>query len=277
MKISEVFGKAKAVYTARFGDTLKFLLVELCMLAACLTPCLLLFRQELSPWALAAVPLYLLVMLWARMNAACTMQDAMDGASLCSLQLADPADYGKKLLYGLSRGLFLLLWSVPLIVCLVIARAHISGEMDGFTLMRLIRDFGGGDLIRGGIFLLLILLGALLLVAFGCAFHSGDRHAAARGNRKLVRGHHGKILVIWLCGIVTVIPFLIALGAAVVRYLPVLSNPDDLLFGKISLPDTKTTLIILGVGAVLTLPLLPLRSLLTAAYVHSLRGTDQAE
>lgn len=84
MKISEVFGKAKAVYTARFGDTLKFLLVELCMLAACLTPCLLLFRQELSPWALAAVPLYLLVMLWARMNAACTMQDAMDGASLAA-------------------------------------------------------------------------------------------------------------------------------------------------------------------------------------------------
>ena len=36
-------------------------------------------------------------------------------------------------------------------------------------------------------------------------------------------------------------------------------------------PNTKVTLAILGVGAALTLPLIPLRAMTTAAYVKGLR------
>ena len=37
------------------------------------------------------------------------------------------------------------------------------------------------------------------------------------------------------------------------------------------LPSTKGTLVILGIGALLTLPLLPLRSLIPAAFVDGLK------
>ena len=41
--------------------------------------------------------------------------------------------------------------------------------------------------------------------------------------------------------------------------------------GEVSLPSTKTSLLILGVGALLTLPLVPLRSMMTAAFIHGMK------
>lgn len=275
MKHTEAFREAKRVCFGRIGDTAKFLGVELCMTVASLSPCLLLLRKETAPWALIAVPLFILVMFWARVNAALAMQDALAGGKLATVQLADPADYGKKLLHGLIRLAYILIWSIPLIACILIARAHVAGTMDGFTLMRLIRDFGGGDLIRGAVYLLLIGLACLLLTAFGCAFHSGDRHAAALGDRKLVKGKHLRIVGVWLESLVALLPGIIAVIVVVFRYLPVLRNLDGLLTGQISMPDTRATLIILVIGLLLTLPFLPLRSLWQAAYVRGLRKAEE--
>ena len=154
--------------------------------------------------------------------------------------------------------------------CLLIANHHITGEMDGFTLMRLIKDFGGGDLMTGVLYMALILLGAMLLVAVGCAFHSGDRHAFVRKDPKLVKGHHGKIVLCWLCSLVALLPMILAIVAVVLRYVPLLSNLTALLTKQMSLPSTKESLIILAAGAVLTLPLLPLRSMIPAAFVDGL-------
>lgn len=239
------------------------------MTLAAFSPLLFLCSEKLKMLALLTVPCYLLLMLWARVNAAAAMQDAIAGGSLFSPRLVDPSRYGAKLAYGLKRCVLLLLWAAPLIACLIIAWNYYAGEMDGFTLLRQIRSFGGGDLMTGGIYLLLILAGALLIFALGCAFHSADRHAFVLGEKSL--GHHGKVILCSLCSVITLLPLLISLGFLVARYAPLMADLDQVLLGRAKFPDTKTSLMIFGVGALLTIPLLPLRSLIIAAHAAGLK------
>ena len=269
MKISAAMKDAFRVYTEHFGDTLKFLMVETCFTLAVFAPLLFLVEEKMKFLALLAVPFYLLLILWARVNAAAAMRDAFGEGRLFSYRLAEPGNYGKKLVFGLKQGLKLLIWAAPMIACLLIARNHISGDMDGFTVMRLIKDFGGGDLTTGVVYLVLIFVATLLLLAFGCAFHSGNRHAFVRDNPKLVKGHHGKIVLCWLSSLAAVLPMIIAVVAVVIRYVPVLGDQNAIM-SKEGLPSTKVTLIILAAGVVLTLPLLPLRALIPAAFVNGL-------
>ena len=49
------------------------------------------------------------------------------------------------------------------------------------------------------------------------------------------------------------------------------ADVDELIRGTARLPDTKTSLIIAGIGAVLTVPLMPIRSLMIAAWVRGLK------
>ena len=56
----------------------------------------------------------------------------------------------------------------------------------------------------------------------------------------------------------------------VIRYLPALRDLTAIVTKTKTLPSTRVTIIILAAGAVLTIPLLPLRSLITAAYVDGL-------
>ncbi len=265
MTISAAFRRAISVYGKHPSASLKFWLVELCLTLICLTPLLFLAEPSLQMLALLFIPLYGLLMLPARVNAAAAMQDGLANDVLFSRVLADTSAYGQKLIFGLKRCLFLLLWGAPLIAFLLIARTHVSGEMDGFTLMRIIKEFGGGDLMQGVVYLALILGGTLLLLLFGCGFHSGDRHIFVLGRKKLPRG---KMLGCWLCSLVILLPLLIALALLVFRYLPVLQDLNGLLMGTLTLPATRTSLVILAVGSVLTLPLLPLRSLVVAAYAE---------
>ena len=51
---------------------------------------------------------------------------------------------------------------------------------------------------------------------------------------------------------------------------PALKDLNGVVMNTVSLPSTKVTLMILAVGAVLTIPFLPLRSLIPAAYVNGL-------
>jgi len=74
-----------------------------------------------------------------------------------------------------------------------------------------------------------------------------------------------------LCSVFTLLPLVIALGVLVARYAPLLADLDQVLLGKAKFPDTKTSLAIFGAGAVLTLPLLPLRSLIIAAHAAGLK------
>ena len=259
MKISQALKDAFRVYTGHFGATVKFLITEACITLAAVTPLLFLSDSSLMIGTLLVIPFWILLVFWARVNAAAAMRDALGDGSLFSYRLIDPSEYGRKLVFGLKRMIMLLFWSIPLIACLVIAKIHYSGDMDGFTLLRVIKEFGGG-----------IFIAAVLLVAFGCAFHSGDRHAFVRNNPKLVRGHHGKIVLCWICSLLTILPMIIAIAVVIVRYLPVLKDLNGVVMNTVSLPSTKVTLMILAVGAVLTIPFLPLRSLIPAAYVNGL-------
>ena len=270
MKISQALKDAFRVYKGHFGATVKFLITEACITLAALTPLLFLTDSSLMMGALLVIPFWILLVFWARVNAAAAMRDALGDGSLFSYRLIDPSEYGRKLFFGLKRMIMLLFWSIPLIACLVIAKIHYSGDMDGFTLLRLIKEFGGGDLMTGIIYMALIFIAAVLLVAFGCAFHSGDRHAFVRNNPKLVRGHHGKIVLCWICSLLTILPMIAAIAVVIVRYLPALKDLNGVVMNTVSLPSTKVTLIILAVGAVLTIPFLPLRSLIPAAYVNGL-------
>ena len=232
MKISAAFKNAFRVYFGNPGASLKFLVVELCFTLAVLAPLLFLTAEGWMKWlTLLSVPMFFGLLLWARVNAAGAMWDSLNGGSLFSMTLADTTAYGKKLAYGMKRLVMLLLWAAPLIACIVIARINMAGETDGFTVLRMIKRFGGGDLMTGMLYLVLILIASILLFAFGCAFH---------------------VLL-------------------VVRYMPVLSDPSGFVAGTVDLPPTKGSVIIAGVGAVLTIPFLPLRSLITAAYVDGLK------
>ena len=272
MKISAAFRNAFRVYFGNIGAMLKFLVIELCFTLAVLAPMLFLTAEGGLKWlALLSVPLFFLLMLWARVNAAGAMWDSLNGGSLFSMTLADTTAYGKKVAYGLKRFVMLLLWAAPLIACIAIARLNMAGETDGFTVLRMIKRFGGGDLMTGMLYLVMILLVSILLFAFGCAFHSGDRHAFVREDPKRLKGHRGKIVLTWLCALVAILPLLIAVVLLVLRYMPVLSDPSGFVAGTVTLPPMKGSVIIAGIGALLTIPFLPLRSLITAAYVEGLK------
>lgn len=270
MKISAAFRIASQTFFGHPGASLKFLTVEACMTLAAITPLLFLTSDSLKMLALLAAPFWVLLVFWARVNAAGAMREALGNGSLFGYVLADPGNYGKKLVYGLTRCLLLLCWAAPMIASVVIARLHMSGSLDGITVLRMIKSFGGGDLSTGLLYLILIFAATLILLAVGCAFHSGDRHAFVRNNPKLIRKHRGKIMLCWLCALVTLLPLIIALVILVIRYLPALRDLTAIVTKTKTLPSTRVTIMILAAGAVLTIPLLPLRSLITAAYVDGL-------
>ena len=272
MKDSSVSGRALGAYTASAGGTARFLLTEACLRMICLAPLLCLCDRTLAPGAAAAPVLWILVMLPARMNAAAAMRDALSGGPLCSARLVETAGYGEKLLQGLKRLGFLMLWGAPLITLSVWGWTLYAGETDAFTVLRMIRDtFGGGDQMRGILVLVGMAAGSLLLLTAGCAFHSGARHAWAQGDPALTEGHHGKVMLWWLFSLLCLIPLAAALTVVVIRYLPAVTDLTGLLMKKVQLPPTRETLWILAAGAALTLPLLPLRALIPAAYAEKLR------
>lgn len=271
MKISTSIRNAWKAYTASPGGTARFLLAEACLTLICLAPLLCLSRGELAPGAWVSPALWLLVMVPARMNAAEAMRDALAGGSLFSRKVGETKGYGEKLAFGLKRLGFLALWSIPLAALFITGWIHFSGNVDSFTVLRMIKnDLGGGDQMRGILVVALMLLATLLLVALGCAFHSGARHAWVRNRPGLVRGRHGRVMLAWGASLLSILPMLLAILAVILRYLPVLSDLNGLLMNTVSLPSTRGTGIILGVGALLTVPLLPLRSLIPAAFVAGL-------
>ena len=112
MKISASVAKAWKACTASLAGTLKFLLTEGCLTLLCLAPLLFLTADGWMKWlALLSVPMFIGLMLWARVNAAGAMRDSLNGGSLFSMTLADTTAYGKKIAYGMKRLVMLLLWA----------------------------------------------------------------------------------------------------------------------------------------------------------------------
>ena len=273
-RVGRAFAGAWRAYWHRFSRTMGFLAVELCLYMMCLAPLLFLIGQGMVFLAALCVPMWMLIIWPVRINAAAAMQNCLDGGSLFTPWLIDLSEYGRKLLQGLKQSAYLLLWSIPLIAAGIYAWIHFSGVggADALTVMRMIRDFGGGKTTSGVLNIALVFIGLLLLVCLGLGFHSGNRHAFVLGRRHMLRHRRFGNLVCWIFAqAVMLLPVWITLGIALSRYLFLLDNINGLLYGSVSLPSTKTTLLILGIGLGVTLPFLPLRSLITAAYVHELK------
>ena len=274
MKISQAFRDAARTVKEQKGEALKFLALETALTMMCLAPLLFLTQKgPLKYLAALALPLWLLVKVPARINAAAAMQDSLGEGKIFSLRLADPGNYGRKVAYGLGRLGLLILWGAPLIAALVYAWMQYVGvgNTDGLTVMQKIYEFGGKDTKTGMIYVLLILAGLAVLALLGAGFHSGDRHAWVLDEKGLMKGKRPKTLLCRICSLVYLLPLIIAFVIVAFRYAPLLNDISGVLQGDVPKPNTKVTLAILGVGAVLTLPLVPLRAMTTAAYVKGLR------
>ena len=272
MSILQAFADARRTVSGQKKEALKFLAVELAMTAICLAPLLFLTESgNLKYLAALAAPLWLLIKIPARLNAAAAMQDSLGEGKMFSLRLADPGNYGRKAGYALGRLGLLILWSLPLTAALVYAWDKYSGETDGLTVLDMIYQFGGQDMKTGVFYLMLILAGLLLLAALGAGVHSGDRHAFVLDRKGLLRGNRFGVLVCRICSVILLLPLIVAVVIVIFRYLPLIDDISGVVAGDVPLPSTRTTLIILGIGAALTLPLLPMRSMVTAAYVNGLK------
>lgn len=276
MKLKPVLTEALCLYKTNFALLMLDLLVQLVLRAVALTPLLFLADRALAPLALLALPLYLLIALPARQNVALALQDMISGGSVFSLRLLSTEDYGRKLLRGLKGTLCMLLWSALTLTGGTLLYLSFKQLMDGFTLMGVFYAIGGS--VADGLW---IVLGALcastLLILLGCALHSGSRHAAALGDKTLLRGNRLRLMALWFLGLILVIPFVIVVVAVLGSFI--LTLPEAL--RNMQLPSLTLTApqwigLLLGAMALL-LPLLPLKNLLPAVYLRMAKEARDAQ
>lgn len=276
MQLKPVVKESLRLYKKNFAPLMLCLLVQGVLRFIALTPLLFLADKALAPLALLALPLYLLIALPARQNVALALQDMIGGGSVFSLRLLSTADYARKLLRGLKGTLCMLLWSALTITGIALLFLSFKGLTDGFTLMGVFYVIGGS--VADGVW---IVLGALcastLLILLGCALHSGSRHAAALVDKALLRGNRLRLMGLWFLGMLLVIPFVIVVIAVLGSFI--LSLPDAL--RNMQLPSLTLTASQWGMlivsAAVLLLPLLPLKNLLPAVYLHMAKEARDAQ
>lgn len=277
IRIWKAFKKAFRVGGQQLGGVIRFLAVETCVMLICLAP--MLFLLEKSVWFLAGltVPMWILLMNPVRMNAAAAMQDAMNGEKLFTTRLLETEGWWSKVWSGIRRMLCLIVWAAPLAAGIVYAFRLYKGadDMDGFTLLQSIQDFGGGDVKTGILYIGLITGGLVMLLIIGMAFHSGARHAIVLEIPRKVRSHHGKIVIGWFLSMFVLWPVLLLSIIPEGVSQTLLMDPDGLVTNTVKLPDMKALLITLGAGGLLTLPLIPFRSLVIAAMVHQLKDEEE--
>lgn len=276
MQIRSVLKESLRLYRKNFSPLMLALLVQGVLRAIALTPLLFLADRALAPLALLAIPLYLLIALPARQNAALALQDMLRGGSPFSLRLLSTADYGRKLWRGLKATLCMLLWSALTVSGTVLLYLSFKQLVDGFTLMGIFYAIGGS--VADGVW---IVLGALcassLLIFVGCALHSGSRHAAALGDRALLRGNRLRLMGLWFLGLVLLLPFAAVLAAVLGSFVMTLPEAlRNMQLPSLSLSGNQWGALIIGAAALL-LPLLPLKNMLPAVYLHMTKEKNNAQ
>lgn len=273
MSKSNTLGRARQVYFSRFAEGMLCVLLQLTLRLMVAAPLLALVTAEVPYLALLSIPLYFLIIPPARQGMACAMQDALSGGHLFSLRLADMDGYGRRLAQGLRRGLLMLLWALPFLGATAVIIWAYSGQMDAFTLMRVIMDIGGGSFMNGVKVVLVIYAATLLPILIGCAFHSGARHADALGAKHLIKGHRAGVMLTWLGGCLALAPFLAVLCYESIDYLAGLVNAlSSIGSGAVTLPALDAKVYVIAAAfVVLFLPGLAFKQLLTAAYVRGLK------
>lgn len=273
MSKSHALGRAGQVYFSRFREGILCILFQLTLRLMVAAPLLALVTTEAPYLALLSIPLYLLIVPVARQNMAAAMQDALSGGPLFSHRLISVENYGHRLAQGIRQGLLLVLWALPFLASTVLIVWAYSGQMDAFTLMRVVMSFGSGSFVNGMKVVLFIYAATILPILIGCAFHSGTRHANALGTKHLIKGQRAGVMLAWLGGCLALVPFLIVLAFESADYLAGLASAlSNLGSGALVLPalDAKAY-VVGGAFVVLFLPGLAFKQLLTAAYVRGLK------
>ena len=138
MKISQAFRTAYKTVAGQKAETAKLLATEFALTVMCLAPLLFLTAKGPEKYcAVLALPLWLLVKVPSRLNAAAVMQDGLEEGKLFSLRMGDPGNYRAKLRYALIRLGLLLLWAAPLIAALLYAWEKYTGRTDGLTVLQM--------------------------------------------------------------------------------------------------------------------------------------------
>ena len=276
MKMSKILSKTAQVFFEKSGQGIVCVLVQLALRLMVAAPLLFLVTTEVPYLALLSIPLYLLIIPVARQNMAEAMQDAISGGELLSAKLISTENYGRKFLRGLKQALLMLLWAALFIAPTVVLLWAYAGRIDAFTLMRVVMDLGGGSFMNGIKLVLVIYAATVLPIVLGCAFHSGARHAYALGDKKLIRGHRGGVMLVWLAGLVALIPFFAVVGWAGMDFVSgLVSALGNLGGGSIQLPSLGNKVYIIAAAAVvLLLPRLCFKQLMTAVYVRGLKDAQ---
>lgn len=292
MKKTSAASRAWTLYRRYFPQLMLGLLLQIILRLIVLAPMLFLAARETRPLALLSLPLFVLIVLPARQNAAGVMAQLHQGYGFDLLGFVSCRDYGKKLLRGLKTTGLMLLWSLPFIaatvfVAFVYGGKTIEGVTDTFTVLRTVISLGNHSLvktllpvsdtatIRGVAAVIVMYLMTALPILIGWAFHAGTRHAAAIGQkvRRRVR-----VMGAWLLGLLTLVPFLFVTATVSKGYLSqLLGALSNIGQGSLSLPPLEQNLwLIAAAFVVLLLPLIPLKQLLPAACVHNAAGQEVA-
>ncbi len=281
---------ALQAYRGHWSQCMGFILVQFALRLMVLTPLLfLLANGEGERWlrwlVWLCVPAFVFIVLPARQSAAFAMKRLLtgEGRLFAPDLLCCGGGYWQRLRNGLISLPLMLAWCAPLIAGFVYAvrtmNGNQAGESDGLTQINNLIRLGNGDPVRGALYVAAVFLLMVLCAMAGFAFHSAARHERAWGRKAVVafRSRMGTVGV-WFAGLALFVPYAVVLAYLFYHYA---RNPDIMTFaadmlamlnrGQLPLPG-KHALAALAATAVLLLPLIPLKSLLTAARVAILHG-----
>lgn len=284
MKKTCSVSRAWTLYRRYFPQMMLGLLLQIVLRLIVATPLLFLAAPETRMLALLTLPLFALIVLPARQNAAEVMARLHQGYGFDLMGFVSFRDYGKKLLRGLKTTGLMLLWALPFIaatgfLAFVYGGKTIEGVTDTFTVLRTVINLGNHSLvktllpvsdtatIRGVMAIIVMYLLTALPILIGWAFHCGSRHAAALGVKLT---HRGRVMGVWCLSLVTLVPFIVAAGAVSMGFLKqLLSALSAIGQGSFSLPPLEKNMwLLVAAFVVLLLPVIPLKQLLPAACVH---------
>ena len=270
--------RAWTLYRAHVPGLLAAIVLELLLRLIVLAPLLFLVRAQTRLLALLTPVLFVLIVLPARQNMAEAMRALDHDGHLSLLHLVSPREYRRKLRQGL-RAWPVLLWWLPFLAATgflvyVINAPTIEGFNDVFTLLRFVKNLGGGATVTGVTRVLLLYGATLLPAAVGLGFHSGLRHCFAAGvgkGRRLLR--HARVLAQWLVTLLLFIPFAIVTAIASATYMRAVVDALSDLASGIHLPAPDANVIVIGIAfVVLCLPVIPFRTLAGSVYTGSMEA-----
>lgn len=293
MKKTCSVSRAWTLYRRYFPQMMLGLLLQIVLRLIVATPLLFLAATETRMLALMTLPLFVLIVLPARQNAAEVMAKLHQGYGFDLMGFVSFENYGKKLLRGLKTTLLMLLWALPFIaatgfLAFVYGGKTIEGVTDTFTVLRTVINLGNHQLvktllpvsdtatIRGVMAIIVMYLLTALPILIGWAFHAGHRHAAALGVKLRSRG---RVMGVWFLSLVTLVPFIVTAGAISMGFLKQLLGALSAIGqGSFSLPPLEKNMwLLVAAFVVLLLPLIPFKQLLPAACVHKQTIREEAQ